>query len=175
MRFFTAVKLWNNQTKQSAWCVPKKGTPEYDIVMKIMKGEVKTENIIEPPKPKDSETKTDNIQETYKLLQFKYDKLDDAIFSANSAMSDFDKVLVLIDKDELDADKDKKGIDLLKENNIKVVKIPRKKNQFKVDNKEENRKKINDQKTTLGKLLNNLLKEFGETGKKMKEISKMFK
>lgn len=38
MTYFEALKVWNAKSNQQ-WCSPRKGTPQYNAVMRIMKGE----------------------------------------------------------------------------------------------------------------------------------------
>ena len=39
MKWLEALKTWN-ASKGGSWCVPKKGSPEHQEVLKIMRGEV---------------------------------------------------------------------------------------------------------------------------------------
>jgi hypothetical protein len=32
-----ALKVWNAKRKNSGWCVPRKGTPDYNEVMALMR------------------------------------------------------------------------------------------------------------------------------------------
>ena len=50
MKYFEALKLWNTEHNAGAWCVPRKGTPEYDAVMLILSKH-------NPPKPAKKEPK----------------------------------------------------------------------------------------------------------------------
>jgi len=43
MKYFEACKIWNEKTKSSQWCIPKKGSKEYEEVIAIMKGTAKEE------------------------------------------------------------------------------------------------------------------------------------
>lgn len=37
MKWFEALTLWNSKKGSSKWCIPRRGTPEYHAIMKIMK------------------------------------------------------------------------------------------------------------------------------------------
>lgn len=51
VKWTEALKEWNAKHNGGKWCVPKKGTKEYEMVMKIVKGE-KPEEPKEPEAPK---------------------------------------------------------------------------------------------------------------------------
>jgi hypothetical protein len=51
VKWVEALKEWNAKHNGGRWCVPKKGTTEYDAVMRIVKGE-KHEEPKEPEAPK---------------------------------------------------------------------------------------------------------------------------
>lgn len=36
MKWIDALRKWNNDHNKGKWCIPKKGSQEYDIVRKIM-------------------------------------------------------------------------------------------------------------------------------------------
>ena len=36
MKWIQALKEWNSQTNTGKWCIPRKGSSDYDVVKKIM-------------------------------------------------------------------------------------------------------------------------------------------
>jgi hypothetical protein len=38
MKWISALKEWNSKTNKGKWCIPRKGSSEYDDVKKIMTG-----------------------------------------------------------------------------------------------------------------------------------------
>ncbi len=39
MKWIQALKDWNSKTNKGKWCIPRKGSSEYDDVKKIMSGQ----------------------------------------------------------------------------------------------------------------------------------------
>jgi len=38
MKWVEALAIWNKTKSTGSWCIPKKGTKDYDEVVKIMQG-----------------------------------------------------------------------------------------------------------------------------------------
>ena len=71
MKYFEACKIWNEKTKSSQWCIPKKGSKEYEEVIAIMKGTAKEEVKTVPVEMK----KENTIEELGIERNIKLDKL----------------------------------------------------------------------------------------------------
>jgi hypothetical protein len=98
MKWIVALKEWN-QAKGGAWCVPRKGTPEYNQVRAIMSGEkpaAAAEDVIEhipaveqvvEQKKEDLTTILEQYQKTHNVADLFYDEYNTSIISTVFVLS----------------------------------------------------------------------------------------
>lgn len=193
MKYFEACKIWNAKQTNAGnqWCIPKKGSKEYDEVIAIMKGTapksvevpVKKE---EPKKEKEEKDMTleekveagfahhmellssDDLAKMLEVYET-YDKLN----SENSEIAvistyEFPAFIKRVENvDKIDNTKDQRFIEDLAEYGIEVVKVPNSKKLFRLKNKEDAIK-------TLNKALEIMKKQAEQTKIKFKDINNIW-